>query len=426
MVLRLQYLKYQIKGVNLLPYFLDCHKDQALPQRLIDFFETNIMKLRRSIDLDEPLLWAPDNRIVRALLATLMGRFYTFTPQQIEDLLDEKQLQELRRRGIATLEDFRLWYWQFIQDKYGGYILRDMYNEAIAQVAGILKIVPEKVKQLLFAHREEQMILHRNNGKPSAADLIGNYNYEVLETLLYNSDTVKLAISGSSLGAAARSLLKHTKRYGVLVDLESFNKALHASIAGPRLFFGRASSFGWNIAQVITCLLQQAPSLGIQVNSISIDVILRDRNYVVQLDSGSLPKLIPRGLDRETEAFLDSKVEKQFYWSWHTNKFRGWDIIREPEALIFGNHLIIPDFALVKGAHRVLLEIIGYWREEYTQKKRAQLELLKQLGLKHMILLIDTKHKRYFTNSIYPVVFYRVRGSRYEIPYGKILNALPK
>ncbi|MFX1582806.1 MAG: DUF790 family protein, partial [Promethearchaeota archaeon] len=248
---------------------------------------------------------------------------------------------------------------------------------------------------------------------------------EILETLLYNSDTVTLSISGKSLGATARALLKYTKRYGVLVDLESVSSGLRATIVGPRVFFGRASSFGWNIAQVITGLLQDSISLGVYLESLSIDVILRDRKYAVELDSDSIPVLYPPRATRISEAFLDSKVEEQFYWSWHNNKFRGWDIIREPEAFIFGSTLIIPDFALVRGEERVLVEIIGYWRDEYTQKKCSQLELLKQKGLQHMILLVDTKHRKAFTNAPYPVVFYRSRANRYEIPYGKILKELP-
>ncbi len=176
---------------------------------------------------------------------------------------------------------------------------------------------------------------------------------------------------------------------------------------------------------MITGLLQDSISLGVYLESLSIDVILRDRKYAVELDSESIPVLYPPLATRISEAFLDSKVEKQFYWSWHNNKFRGWDIIREPEAFIFGSTLIIPDFALVRGEERVLVEIIGYWRDEYTQKKCSQLELLKQKGLQNMILLVDTKHRKAFTSAPYPVVFYRSRANRYEIPYGKILKELP-
>jgi predicted nuclease of restriction endonuclease-like RecB superfamily len=423
--LRLQYLKYQIRGSSLLPYFLLYPKDQALPQRLIEYLETNLGKNRGNLDFDTPLTWAPDNRVVRALFATLFNRFYSFSPQELSGLLDESQLTEIRRHGIDSLEDFRLWYWQFIQTRYDGFVTRDKRSVLFNEVAKTLNLPSDVIAPLLRAHRDDETRLQRKNSTPSAENAIGGYNYEILETLLYNSDTVALTITGKSLGATARALLKYTKRYGVLVDLESISSGLRATIAGPRVFFGRASSFGWNITQVISDILQDAPNLEIGLESISIDVILRDRKYEVQLDSESIPFLLPPFSTRASEAFLDSKVEKQFYWSWYNNKFRGWDVIREPEVFIFGSTLIIPDFALVRGEDRVLVEIIGYWRDEYTQKKRAQLELLKQQGLQHMILLVDTKHRKAFSSSPYPVVFYRARAKRYEIPYGKILKELP-
>lgn len=425
MVLRLQYLKYQIKGSALLPYFLNFPKDQALPQRLIAHLETHIGKPRGKIDLDTPLTWAPDNRVIRALFATLFRRFYSFSSQQLTNLLDAAQLTVLQRLGINSLEDFRLWFWHYVQDKHGGFHTRAKRQEVFSDVAQTLSLSSKDIEKLLMANRDDQMLLHRNNSPATAEETVGGYNYEILETLFYNSDSVTLVIRGISLGATARALLKFTKRYGVLVDLESTNSSLRATIAGPRIFFGRATSFGWNIAQVISGLLKEAATLGIELETISIDVILRDRQYIVTLESETLPLIIPPTPTRSTEAFLDSKVEKQFYWSWYNNKFRGWDIIREPEAFIFGSHLIIPDFALVKGETRVLVEIIGYWREEYTQKKRAQLELLKQHGLEQMILLVDAKHKKAFTKSPYPVVHYRARAKRYEIPYGKVLKALP-
>jgi predicted nuclease of restriction endonuclease-like RecB superfamily len=425
MVLRLQYLKYQIRGLTLIPYFLNHPKDQALPQRLIDYLEAHLGQSRGEIDLDTPLTWAPDNRVVKALFATLFHRNYSFSPRLLTDLLDESQLTELQRQGIDSLENFRLWFWQHIQDSYGGFYPRAKRTEVLNKAGQTLRLDSETFNQLLTVHREDEMLLQRSNSIPTAETTIHGYNYEILETLLYNSDAVTLLISGTSLGAAARVLLKYTKRYGVLVDLESTKSGLRATIVGPRVFFGRASSFGWNIAQVISGLLRDASNLGLQLETISIDVILRNRQYLVELDSESLPPLLPPPSTRPSEAFLDSKIEKQFYWSWHNNKFRGWDIIREPEAFTFGSRLIIPDFALVKDDMRVLVEIIGYWREEYTQKKHAQLTFLKQNGLKQMILLVDTKHRKAFTKAPYPVIFYRTRGKRYEIPYGKILKALP-
>ncbi len=425
MVLRLQYLKYHSSGGQLTPYFLRHPDDEEIPKRLIDFLETYIDKHREEVDLDTPTTWVPDVRIARALVATALSRFYIFEARKLEDLLTSQELTELRRLGIASLEDLRLWYWSIIQEQYNGFIPREKSQAVLDKIAKTLNLEAAKMNNLLTAHRDEHMLLQRQGSCPTAKDLLSAYNFEVLETLLYNSESISITITGGSLGSAARVLFHSTKRFGVLIDLEQTNEGLQATIMGPRLFFGRSSSFGWNIAQVITYLLREASRLNIQLVDLKINVVLRDRYYVVHLTPEKLPAFLPRGELHEEEAFLDSKVEKQFYWAWKNNKFRGWDIIREPEAITFGSSMVIPDFALVKDDKKVLLEIIGYWREEYTQKKKAQLEALRNLGLKDFILLVDNKHRKHFSKSVYPVIFYKPKGQRYEIPYGKILKALP-
>lgn len=427
MVLRLQYLKYRVSGRQLYPYFLGHPRDLEVAERLIEHLERYVGTPRGDVDLETPEEWVPDVRIAKALIATALSRFYRFTAQQLEELLGEEELRRLHGLGIGSLEEFRLRFWRFVEEHYGGFIPSSQREQALALAAKEFNLADaEQVEKLLTAHREEYMLLQRQDSTPTAQDLIGAYNFEVLETLLYNCETVTFTIRGGSLGGSARTLIRLAKRFGVLVDLERRGGDLRATISGPRVFFGRASPFGWNIAQVLIRLLGDAPSLGISVVDLTIDVVLRDKAYLVRLPPDTLPPLNPRVERREVEAFLDSKVEKQFYWSWRNNRFRGWDIVREPEALIVGERLVVPDFALVKDDRSVLVEIIGYWREEYTRKKQAQLEALHRQGLKDLILLVDAKHRRHFSKSPYPVFFYRSRGHRYEIPYAKILKELAK
>ncbi len=428
MVLRLQYLKYRvIPGGQLEPYFLDREDDRDISARILEHLESFIGKPRCEVDLETPVTWVPDIRVARALVATALSRFYIFIPRKLEDFITEEELAELHKLGITNLEEVRYKFWRFVEEKYNGFIPRSERTSAYALFTQEQCLSsPEILKHLLVVHREEYMILQHRDSSPSIQEFLHAYNYEVLETLLYHSESVSITLSQGSLGTAARTLLRLTKRFGVLVDLEQTSEGLRANIAGPRLFFGRSSPFGWNIAQVITNLLKDAGALDTQVVDFTINLVLRDRHYMVRLASDTAPSFLPQDEGREDEAFLDSKVEEQFYWSWHSNKYRGWDIIREPDAIIIGTRMIIPDFALIKGDHKVLVEIVGYWREEYTRKKLEQLQVLQNHGLKDLILLVDKKYQRYFTKSPYATIFYTRKGRRYEIPYGKILKALPE
>ena len=67
-----------------------------------------------------------------------------------------------------------------------------------------------------------------------------------------------------------------------------------------------------------------------------------------------------------------------------------WDLIREPEALEAGDSIIFPDFAI---KHRTgdkywLLEIIGYWTENYLKNK---IDRLNRANVNNIILCIDEK-----------------------------------
>jgi predicted nuclease of restriction endonuclease-like RecB superfamily len=65
------------------------------------------------------------------------------------------------------------------------------------------------------------------------------------------------------------------------------------------------------------------------------------------------------------------------------------DIIREPEPLRAGNHLIFPDFAIFHRRNpkrRVLVEIVGFWTPVYLKNK---LQRLRNARATDMILCID-------------------------------------
>lgn len=120
---------------------------------------------------------------------------------------------------------------------------------------------------------------------------------------------------------------------------------------------------------------------------------------------------------------FDSGVEERFYNIMRSvESFRVW---REAEPIMMGDTLIVPDFVFERpDGVKYYLEIIGYWRPEYTAKKRAKLQELKRFGFKNLILLVDQEYSRYFEDIGYPTFAYRLRGNRLEAPYGRIVKLI--
>jgi len=84
---------------------------------------------------------------------------------------------------------------------------------------------------------------------------------------------------------------------------------------------------------------------------------------------------------------FDSEPEEKFYDSLG-NAGTGWSITREPEPLIAGRYLYIPDFLLEKDGMKVYVEIAGFWTAEYLKRKVAKLSELKDTDL---IVLASTR-----------------------------------
>jgi len=84
----------------------------------------------------------------------------------------------------------------------------------------------------------------------------------------------------------------------------------------------------------------------------------------------------------------DSMLERSFADRWAVVK-TDWHLEREVELLPIPGSVMIPDFRLVHPDGRIwLLEIVGYWRPEYLQKKFAQ---VRKSNCTNLILAISER-----------------------------------
>lgn len=110
---------------------------------------------------------------------------------------------------------------------------------------------------------------------------------------------------------------------------------------------------------------------------------------------------------------FDSSVEARFYYEFaaleREGQTAGWHLEREPEAIAVPAEslLFIPDFLLVRGKHRVFLEIIGFWTPAYRARKLEKLEKLKRNGDYQLLLGAAQELKPDFQQSPYPIIFYK-------------------
>ena len=118
------------------------------------------------------------------------------------------------------------------------------------------------------------------------------------------------------------------------------------------------------------------------------------------------------------ETSLNSKIESKFYNTW--KMMHGWKAIPEPEAIIVGNRVIIPDFLLKRGKTEVYVEIVGYYTHQYIQKKKNVMTLLARNNVP-IIYLIDEQLRPHFIDlrNIHAVYY-----SKNEVPTKELLTLL--
>lgn len=112
---------------------------------------------------------------------------------------------------------------------------------------------------------------------------------------------------------------------------------------------------------------------------------------------------------------FDSELEEQLYDEFaaleRSGESHGWHLEREPEPLVAGHVIAVPDFALTRGGRRVYVEIAGYWRPEYRERKARKLLALR--GRAALLVAAPASARADFAAlaAAMPVLWYTTRVS---------------
>jgi predicted nuclease of restriction endonuclease-like RecB superfamily len=136
-------------------------------------------------------------------------------------------------------------------------------------------------------------------------------------------------------------------------------------VTGPDALFRSTRRYGTRFAR----LLRTAAGTAEWRLTATIDDRGTERELVLTDADISVP-----GVEPVTEVTYDSGVEESF-----ARRFEAldlpWELVREPDALAAGEHVVVPDFAFDwhHGEFRVYFEIMGFWTPEYVEKKLSRL-----------------------------------------------------
>ena len=239
-------------------------------------------------------------------------------------------------------------------------------NDALAAAAERLGTSPESVAASLFADRDIEAVLTAVETDYDPESLRKQYDLSLAQTALFDATEVRVRTSDP------KALVSAVKRLRLLYEIRRTDAGRVVIATGPDALFTRSRRYGTRFARLLRTVTKAAEW--------DIEATIDDRGTerTLRLDATELQ---PPDTDPVAEPTFDSGVESDFYARFDALDL-DWRLLREPEPLASGEHVVIPDFAFEwrYGGFRVFFEIMGFWTPEYVDKKLSRFADLEDVA----------------------------------------------
>lgn len=337
---------------------------------LINYFQSAVGKTqgvleRQLTDFEGD---STDYRVKRGLAYILKSSFCTF---EVVSPLEPQMLRErvfsLAAKSVSSREST-----QVTLSKIADELTQELEREVLL----------EQVRNGLYADLSENKILTVFDA-PTAPDLLNRYNLSQVQGVFYKASQLVLNAHRNVPGEY-KLLFRYLKLFQLMAYIEGdADHGFTITIDGPTSLFNPSTRYGLAIAKLIPALLH--------VTKWSLSSILQTRDaYTNTWKTGRFTLNSECGLVSHYPPGkpYDSMLEASFADKWDALK-SGWALEREVDLIPIPGSVMIPDFRLVHADGRTfLLEIVGYWRPEYLQKKFSQ---VRRAGRDDLILAISER-----------------------------------
>ena len=355
-MLKSDLLIYKRNGETIVPKKLEIdNRNLAIANKIIACFQDCLGKTQG--ELDRQLLKlegdSPDYRIKRGLAHILGNTFATF------EIISPLEPFALRQRVFSEAAKVIS-----LPDQ------RSDTLEAISQTLTDELKRPVSITEIetgLYADLQENRILTQFEA-PLPESLLHRYNLSQVQGIFYRASSVVINAHRNDPGEY-KLLFRYIKLFQLMAYIEGdADTGFTLTMDGPASLFKASTRYGLALAKMIPALLH--------VTKWSLQAKLQNRDqysgntktgkFILTSDRCGLVSHYPPGKP------YDSMLEASFVKSWAKAKTE-WRLEREVNLIPLPGSVMIPDFRLVHPDGReFLLEIVGYWRPEYLQKKFYQ------------------------------------------------------
>lgn len=278
----------------------------------------------------------------------------------------------------------------------------------ISQASFALGLSENDLEQSLYADLEDHLVISSFQ-EPEASELLAYYNLGLAQALLFKATQLRFRMKSGH-----KEVLRKLKQLGLMYDAVYDGDRVDITVEGPVSALKMSERYGTSFAKLLPYIVG---SSGWKTDA-----------TILRKDYSGAPRLYRFEMAQETHSHLfrkpfeaaqefDSSIEEAFHKSFG-NAGTGWAISREPEPLITGKYLFIPDFLLEKDGLKVYVEIAGFWTAEYLRRKAAKLREIKDQNL---IVIANDKMSCEAFREVPDVIFYDKK-----IPMKPVLERLKK
>lgn len=244
------------------------------------------------------------------------------------------------------------------------------------------EILPSQVLAGLYADLTENKILISFDA-PTPEALLHRYNLSQVQGIFYKASQLVLNAHRNVPGEY-KLLFRYLKLFQLMAYIEGdADHGFTITIDGPTSLFNPSTRYGLAIAKLIPALLHVTKwslAATLQIKDVYSNTWKTGR-FTLNSECG-LVSHYSKGKP------YDSMLEESFADKWDALKTE-WILEREVDLIPIPGSVMIPDFRLVHPDGRTyLLEIVGYWRPEYLQKKFSQ---VRRANCDNLILAISER-----------------------------------
>lgn len=330
----------------------DAKGHRSLSARVIGIYQGHVGKPReqltealRSIERESEF----DFKLVRGL-AKLLEREATFETRAPIDP------ERARRAAFDAAESI-------------GVVTDAERTRTLERAAQDRSVSPQQLEDSLYNDLDSRQLMAEFDPRWSPDELLTQYDLSLAQTALFDATDISVRSS------EPKALVSAVKRLRLLYEIRNTHEGRVVDVTGPDALFRRSRRYGTRFGR----LLRTVASASEWHLEATIDDDGTERALELTHEDITVP-----GTDPVTEMTFDSGVEADF-----ATRFMGldldWTLIREPEPLAAGEHVVIPDFAFDwqpnTTEYCVFFEIMGFWTPEYVEKKLTRLADVEDVEL---------------------------------------------